>query len=226
VGDELVGIAQVGFGPEAEVCLCVAPPRRRRGVGRALVAAVAALAGGEGAAELILASDMASASAQAFVAALGARRSFAEHSLSLDRVAVPPAPPPLPGLQIRLAGPADTTAIAPVLAAAFNDPPAMVEAFVSRRIGDPANRFLLGELAGRPVATMRLLSEESWAYLATFGVLPELHGRGVGRRMLMKAIALLRSEVVTTHAPALGLYQSCGFRIGRTYSYDTLPVAA
>jgi ribosomal protein S18 acetylase RimI-like enzyme len=231
LGGELVGIAHVSFGADAEVCLCVAPRWRRRGAGRALLAEAVALAARQGAAETLIVSDLASASGLAFTRALGARRSFAEHRLELDASAVPPDPPPLPGLQIRHAGPADVAAAASVLVAAFGDPPAMVAAFVRRRIADPANRFLLGELDGRPVGTLRLLLEDGGAYLATFGVLPELHGRGVGRRILMHAIHLLRAEglgsirieVLTSNASALGLYQSCGFHLTNTYGYDTLP---
>jgi ribosomal protein S18 acetylase RimI-like enzyme len=231
-GDELVGIAHVGFGAEAEACLCVAPAWRRRGAGRALVAEVAALSTGQGAAELILVSDMESASGQAFVAALGARRSYAEHRLDYDFAAAPPAPAPLPGLHIRLAGPADAAIITAILVAAFGDAPAMVASFVARRIADPDHRFFLGELDGHPVGTLRLVVDDGWPYITTFGVLPELHGRGVGRRMLLHTVELLRAEghgririeVVTTNTRALGLYKSCGFRQGHTFTYDALPL--
>jgi ribosomal protein S18 acetylase RimI-like enzyme len=224
---ELVGVAQVDFGPEAEACLCVDPAWRRRGIGRSLVAAVTAHVAERGAGEAIFVSDTAAASGQAFADALGTSLIYAEHRLTLDLAAVPPAPPPLPGLHIRFAEPADADNLAIVLAAAFGDPLPMVQSFVSRRFTHPTNRFLIAEIDGRLVGTLRLVEDAGWLYVSTFGVLPELHGRGVGRRLLLHTIGQLiakgqqriRIEVETTNTSAQGLYESCGFRHDHTYAY-------
>ncbi len=231
---ELVGAASISYGyhgHEVEAILCVDPARRRLGVGRALVLAARDQAAARGADKLLFVVDTAGESGRAFAEALGAHTSFAEHRLDLDPAAVPPTPAPLPGFSIRPASPADASAIIPVLVAAFGDPPAMVERFVSERLVSRAHRFLLGELDGRPVGTLRLNGEDGWLYVTTFGVLPELHGRGVGRRLLLYAIAMLRGEgreairieVETTNAPAIGLYEACGFRRSHTFAYLMLP---
>jgi ribosomal protein S18 acetylase RimI-like enzyme len=203
-------------------------------VGRALVAASRAHAAARGAGEVLFVSDTTAESGRAFATALGAQLSFAEHRMDLDPAAVPAAPSPMPDLDIRPARADDAPGIVAVLVAAFGDPPAMVERFVAERIASRAHRFLLGELAGRPAGTLRLIAEDGWAYVSTFGVLPTLHGRGVGRRMLLHAIAQLlaegqravRIEVETTNAPAIRLYESCGFHQDRTYAYHTLPEPA
>jgi ribosomal protein S18 acetylase RimI-like enzyme len=228
-GDDLIGVAGISRGVASEICLCVAPARRRCGVGRALLAR--ALGIQPDASERILVLDNASAPGHAFAAALGARQLQAEHRLDLDLAALPPPPPPMTGLHIRPAEAGDAPALAGVIAAAFGDPLAVVGGFVARRIADPAHRFLIGTLAGRPVAAMRIVEEGGWIYLTTFGVVPELHGRGVGRRVLLHAIAELRAagqeririEVEVDNLPAVGLYESCGFRRSATYAFMALP---
>jgi ribosomal protein S18 acetylase RimI-like enzyme len=230
-GDDLVGVAQINFGPEAEACFSVDPTWRRRGIGRRLTAAVNAHVAGRGAGTAIFVSDMAAVSGRAFADALGAHLSYAEHRLTLDVAAVPPAPAPLPGLQIRLAEPADAEDLAVVLSAAFGDPLPMVQSFIARRFAHPTNRFILGELDGRLAGTLRLIEDAGWIYVTTFGVLPDLHGRGLGRRLLMHTVGELiakgqlriRIEVETSNAAALGLYESCGFRRDHTFGYYRMP---
>ncbi|MEI7646117.1 MAG: GNAT family N-acetyltransferase [Chloroflexales bacterium] len=230
-GSDLVGVAQINFGPEAEACLCVSPAWRRRGIGRRLAAAVRTHVASRVAGEPIFVSDAAAESGQAFATALGAQIIYAEHRLSLDLAAVPPAPAHRPGLRIRLAGLADADELAAVLAAAFGDPLAMVQSFVTRRLAHPTNRFILGELDGRLAGSLRLIEDAGWIYITTFGVRPDLHGRGVGRYLLMHTVGVLianrqcriRIEVETTNASAQGLYESCGFRRDRTYTYLRMP---
>nr|WP_255604404.1 GNAT family N-acetyltransferase [Oscillochloris sp. ZM17-4] len=234
IDGDLAGVAQVGHGPESEICLCVDPARRRRGAGRALVTAARGHVAARGAGDILLVSDTTAESGPAFAESLGAQLSFAEHRMDLDLAAVPAAPVPMPDLDIRPAHGGDAPAIAAVLVAAFGDPPAMVERFVAERIVSRSHRFLLGELVGRPAGTLRLIVDDGWTYVSTFGVLPALHGRGVGRRMLLHTIGLLladgqravRIEVDTTNASAIGLYESCGFRRGRTFAYHRLPELA
>jgi ribosomal protein S18 acetylase RimI-like enzyme len=226
-GDELIGVAQITIGPEAEACLCVDPAWRQRGVGRSLARAVGAHVADYGAGDVIFVADMAAESGRAFADHLGANLSYAEHRLTIDPTAIPPPPAPLPGLQIRFALPADADELARVLAAAFGDPLPMVQSFVARRFAHPTNRFILAEIDGQMAGTLRLIEESGWIYVTTFGVRPELHGRGVGRRLLLDTLSQLvakgqlriRIEVDTTNIFALGLYESCGFRRDHTFAY-------
>jgi len=103
----------------------------------------------------------------------------------------------------------------------------MVRRFVAERLANRSHRFLVGDLAGHPVATLRLIREDGWVYVTTFGVQPAFQGRGVGRRMLLHSIDMLRNagevagriEVETINATALGLYEDCGFRRSRSFAY-------
>lgn len=230
---QLAGTALISYSGDAEICVCVAPARRRRGVGRALALAARAAVAARGQGGAIFVVDTAAESGRGFAAALGARLDYAEHRLDLDMAAVPPDPPALPGLSLRAAEVADAPAIVDVLVAAFGDPHAMVERFVGERIADPDQRFLLADLDGRTVGTLRLVGDGGWIYVTTFGVRPELHGRGIGRRLLLHAIGQLRDagdtmiriEVDVSNAPALGLYEACGFRRMQTFAYMLLPDA-
>ncbi|MEI6778855.1 MAG: GNAT family N-acetyltransferase [Chloroflexales bacterium] len=229
-GDKLVGIAQIDFGPQAEACLCVSPAWRRRGIGRGLAMAVNAHVASRGAGDAVFVSDMAAESGRAFADALGVHLSLAEHRLSLDITAVPPPPAPMPDLYIRLADRADTNSLATVLSAAFGDPLPMMQSFVARRLTHPTNRFIVGLRDQRLVGTLRLVEDNGWIYITTFGVLPELHGRGVGRHLLLhalgqmtaKGMCRIRIDVETTNVSAHGLYKSCGFRHDRTFAYYRL----
>lgn len=223
----LTGVASFNYNLGAEICLCVDPSDRRAGVGWALAQAAYSLATDHAAHAPRFVCDLAAESGPAFAAAIGAQLSFAEHRMDLDLAAVPPAPAPMPGLHIRPARADDAPAISDILIAAFGDSPELARRFVAERLASRSQRFLLGDLAGRPVATLRLIREDGWVYVTTFGVLPAFQGRGVGRRMLLHTITMLRNageaavriEVETTNAPAIGLYQSCGFRRARSFAY-------
>lgn len=228
VAGQLVGLAQVRRFADAEVCLCVDLPWRRRGFGRALLEAAAAL--GQPSERTVLVADLAGAAGPAFAAAVGARPLFAEQRLSLDFARVPPAPPPLAGLTVRQAGPGDLAALVLPIAAAFGDPRALVERFVAQRLAQPGQRFLLAEIAGQPVGALRLSPDGGWVYINAFAVLPSRQGQGIGRRMLLRTIDLLRAEgeeririeVESDNPRARHLYAACGFVADATFQYYQL----
>ncbi|EFO80634.1 GCN5-related N-acetyltransferase [Oscillochloris trichoides DG-6] len=227
---ELVGVATISLGREAEICLCVDPRHRRQGIGRALAVASAMRANAEGCPEPLFVVDLAAESGRVFVARLGAQLGFAEHRMDLDLTRVPAPLAPLAGLHIRPANFDDAPTISTILTTAFGDPPELVGHFVTERLASRFHRFLLAELDGQPVATLRLIHEDGWAYITTFGVHPNYQGRGIGRQMLCSVINLLRNEgqgsirieVETHNSAALTLYESCGFIRRRTFAYYRL----
>ncbi|WP_129628775.1 GNAT family N-acetyltransferase [Candidatus Oscillochloris fontis] len=227
---ELVGLATISLGREAEICLCVDPRRRRRGIGRALAVASAMRAIAEGCSEPVFVVDLAADSGCIFVVQLGARFSLAEHRMDLDLSLIPPAPTPIHGLCIRPVRFDDAPAMSQILTLAFDDPPELVGHFVTERLASRFHRFLLAEFDGQPVGTLRLIQEDGWVYITTFGVTPQYQGRGIGRQMLLSVITMLRHEgqrairieVETHNSAALSLYESCGFRRRRTFAYYCL----
>lgn len=228
VAGQLVGLAQVRRFADAEICLCVDPLWRRRGFGRALLEAAAAL--GQPSERTILVADLAGATGPAFAAAVGARPLFAEHRLSLDFARVPAPPPPIAGLTLRQATPADLQALVLPIAAAFGDPRALVERFIEQRMAQPGQRFLLAEIHGQSVGALRLSPDDRWIYLNAFAVLPSRQGQGIGRRILLQTIDLLRAEgeqririeVESDNPRARHLYEACGFVADATFQYYRL----
>jgi ribosomal protein S18 acetylase RimI-like enzyme len=221
----LAGVATLQIGEPIEACLLVHPDRRRQGIGRALLEAAKAECRrrGEG---LLLTVEERSESGRRFAEAVGARYRSSEYTLELAEL---PEERDWPErVELREAGLADAAEFVRVGAAAF----AELETFdretrVRRGMRAGRHRYYLGELDGRPMATIRVSLGLGPVYVTSFGVLPELQGRGYGRQILTRVVRALAAEghrpiriEVATHNPgALGLYRSCGFRELASYAY-------
>src|SRR5690349_10759775 len=114
----LVGYAALDGGPpEAELCGMVAPAHRRKGIGRALLAAVTDACRRASVYRLLLICEDASTSGQGFVRAIDATHSFSELHMEMD--APPAAEQPRKDVLVREAKPADYDPLAEVLVSAF-----------------------------------------------------------------------------------------------------------
>lgn len=224
-GGRLVGVAYLPADPP-EAGLAVHPACRRRGIGRALLAAVADEARRRGMAGLLLVANTGSANGEAFLRAVGAVYETSEYRLELT--GEPPAPDrPHPGLSLRPATPADAGTVVRIRAAAFGDDFGETLAAVERRMTEPNRRYRLGLLDGEPVGVLCLGAWGNEADVTAFGVLPAYQGRGYGRQLLLEAVAQLRREgwariaieVETDNARALGLYEACGFAVAARFAY-------
>jgi ribosomal protein S18 acetylase RimI-like enzyme len=228
----LVGFAWLPPEPEPEACLMVQPAHRRRGIGRALLAAVRTEVRRRGLAGFMVVCDAASRSGTAFVAAVGGRYRSAEYRLELDPAAVDRSRPRHAALRLSPAGAADVEVLVRLLAAAFGAPEESAREQTERMRQDPTRRHYLAVIGAEPVGLLRIGVYKDYADITAFGVLPEHRGRGHGRQMLLDAVDLLLGEghqriiieVATDNVGALGLYQSCGFKVATTYGfYDLAP---
>lgn len=89
-----------------------------------------------------------------------------------------------------------------------------------------SDKRLIIEAEGRIAGKMRVseLNEEAWIY--GFAIFPELRGKGIGRRALAQVVKMEQQkdlpiflEVEAKNAHALGLYESCGFKIYHSQDY-------
>ena len=222
---------------EKEVVAMVHPDFRRKGIFSALLAAAREECRRRAISNLLLICEQSSVSGQACAKAIGARLSFSEHEMVLEnfqeRYTFDER------LSVREAGRADIGAIATVLAASFDDPEPLVTANLLKRFSrvEPPRTYLAtfgeGELScNEPVGTLRLDEVDDVIGIYGFGVIPDYRGRGYGRQMLEETIRAIRKtsqkpimlDVETDNAPAIGLYESCGFRIKTTYNYFNVAV--
>lgn len=227
VAGRLVGLAELVGYREIEGTILVAPDQRRAGLGRALATAAARDLAARGISSWLLVCDEAFPGGIAFAQVLGGVRAYFEHRLTLDPALVPAAIGRGSPLTLRQAGASDAAVIARITAAAFGDPPDDVESWLGADLARPDRRWFLGLVAGEPIGNLRVIAVDGGRDITAFGVLPARQGRGYGRALLSRTLALLRDEsaapinieVETDNAAALGLYRSCGFAPQHTYGY-------
>lgn len=221
----LAGFCTLDSGRDMELCGAVHPDHRRRGVGRALLAAALAESSRRGRKRALVICEDASLAGVALLSAAGAARAFAEHRMEL--AARCPAPVSARGLTVRRAAPADAADVARVIARTMDDDEIDVLGGIEVAMSDPAQRVYMAHAEGLAVAALRVVFGSGRAYIYGFGVLPGHRRRGIGRWFLAEVIAALQSEgndrialeVETENVAAVSLYRSMGFAEITTYGY-------
>lgn len=233
-GERLTGYCSLdsGGGGEVELCGMVHPEQRRRGIGRALLAAAIAECRRRGADKALVICEDASQAGRRFVAAAGGQRTFSEYHMRLGRTGEQRRPPD-EQLDIRQAGPADLDDLVYATARAWGDREEDIRPWIGERLGEGNPRFFLARRDGAPIGSMRIHEYGGSAGIYGFVMLPEARGRGYGRQFLTAVLAQLRGEphqritleVETENAPAVGLYRSLGFEEATTYGYYELALS-
>jgi ribosomal protein S18 acetylase RimI-like enzyme len=229
-GDRLIAFAAMPDDPIPEPSLMVHPDFRRGGNGRALVEAIRAETARRGAGHSLIAADLASASATAFLDALALPQRRTEFRLELNSSAIDRSRPRIAGLALRLATAIDRQTLIEILASAFAAPHEDVTRNVDLGLSQPSRDFYLAELHGDAIGAVRLGTWDGNGDITAFGVLPRRQGQGYGRQILIDSIDHLLAmdlpriliEVSVDNRGALGLYESCGFQIQREYGYFQL----
>ena len=230
----LTGYCALDIGSGVELCGMVHPAYRRRGIGRALLAAATGELRRRGVGKLLLICERDSRSGQAFVAETTAQYRFGESRMRLDLTTFKSASPPDTRLSVREAGREDSEALTRTLSAAFDDPWDAVRARVERDLRDRDGWFNLARLDGKPIGVLRVVDAGPTANIYAFGLLPAYRGRGLGRRFLDATLDSLRAggyasvglEVELENANAMALYRACGFVETTTYEYYALQLAS
>jgi ribosomal protein S18 acetylase RimI-like enzyme len=230
----LIGFAAVPDDSIPEASLMVHPDHRRRGIGSRLIVEIRTELARRGLPSCLLVADQGSPSGRDFLAALGIPHDFSEYRLELDPEAIDRSRSRHDTLILRQATPADAETLIRVLAAAFDEPDDHARGNVTGTYAETDRHFYLAELDGVPIGAIRVGEWGGNGDLTAFGVIPEQQGKGYGRQILLDAVDLLIPrtlpriliEVAVENRNALGLYESCGFRIAQEYGYYTLTSAS
>ncbi|HKP54781.1 MAG TPA: GNAT family N-acetyltransferase [Chloroflexia bacterium] len=225
-GGALVGFCSLDY---KELCGMVHPEHRRRGIGRALLAAAIDEYRRRSVTNFLIIREEASQSGKGFVAAtMSAEYDFSEHHMELE---------PEAGwgesvkqddrLDSFRAAPGDVDTLAHLTALALDRPEEETRRHLLEDIKDPTQSFYIARLEGMPIATLKAFALGEKIGIYAFGVLLEYRGRGLGKQFFTQTIKRLMSEgwtrfaleVETTNTNAIGLYRSCGFKVTTTYGY-------
>lgn len=214
---------------EREATGMVHPDYRRKGIFSALLTAAKEECQQQGMQKLILVCEHLSQSGQAFVDAIGAQHEYSEHEMVLGtfrerRIFHD-------GLHMRQANMSDLETIVAILATDSGNVES-VRQWIRKCLEEPAWRFYLATLDGKPLGCLRLEDMGDQVGIYAFEVRLGYRGLGYGRQMLEEAIRTIRAgsqkpimlDVETGNINAIGLYQSCGFEIKTTYDYYGLKI--
>ena len=224
---ELLGLAALQA-PDAalEALLLVHPAHRGRGIGRALLAALRAEGRARAIPGVLLTCDEAVPAGPAFSRAAGAVYRSSEYRMVWSG---PEAGAPGPGEDGSLER--VTAATLPefirVQVAAFGHDEGRAREGFARSLARPGVALYLARLDGEAAGGVRTAVQDGEGWITALGVTPACRGRGLGRRLLLGAVAALRAagawpillEVATDNPAALGLYHACGFRQISAYAY-------
>jgi len=226
-GNDLIGLATAPPGREIEATIAVVPAARRQGIGRQLLMSIQNELRVRSIPTALLVADLKVPAARHFLAAVGAEWEEAEYRLSLRAADPRTVPPHIPGLALRAATPADAPALNRIQMQAFARPAEVAGAHIAAGLAETHRHFVLAEIAGDAVGMVRCGTWAGVGDITSLGVLPAWRGRGIGRALLLDAIATLFAsglervdlEVETGNTTALRLYESIGFRITAEYGY-------
>jgi ribosomal protein S18 acetylase RimI-like enzyme len=231
--------ALVGFctlsgdsGPELELCGMVHPVYRRRGIGRALLAAALESARRRLAVlRLLVICEDASAAGRAFVAAASGKHSFSENRMETTTRPTQTTPK---RLDVLAAGPEDAPNLARIISVSFGQSDDHMAEEIARDITQAGERYYLARLGDAPVGAFKIFVDRPKAYIYAFGVLPEYRRQGYGREILEDIIPRLFDEgwtavgleVDADNAPAQALYRTVGFHDVTVYGYYDLKITS
>lgn len=252
-GPQLIGYLGIcafgGPGSALEITGMVHPAFRRQGVFTLLYALAAAESGRRGAREALLLCDRDSAAGQKFLQKVEAEYAHSEFEMYLRDEFPEIRPEQLRGVSLRKATNADAREVARQNAIYFGegdtaDEPGEAggDSAVSAAPNAPADAFAIlpedeekrgmtiyiAEQNGETVGKVHLeTSAADTGGIYGLGVLPERRGKGLGRAILLCAVAKLREagireimlQVEAKNATALTLYESCGFQRNSTMDY-------
>lgn len=207
--------------PTIELAGMVDPAARRRGIGTALLDAGLGVCQEREHSSVLLVVPRTSVAGRALAQRRGGTLDHSEHALTL--LGEPAEVPADPRVTIRAGTAADQPAVRELLRLGFGKEPS--------ESADHDPNTLVVEWDGRPIGTLRRISQGDGVGVYGFTIHPEHQGHGIGRDVLHRVCREARAggatavhlEVATDNDRALSLYTSLGFRPVITEDYYALP---
>ncbi|QPC48120.1 GNAT family N-acetyltransferase [Mangrovibacillus cuniculi] len=220
---ELIGyLALYPFGNKVEVCGMVHPSHRRKGLFSALFQQAKQVIEEQGFTSILLNTPAASKAGMEWTIAVGGKLKMSEHQMKWDRVTKTDLAPVI----LRKSTLDDYKWEADLDVLCFGMTREDAESFTNRKHAENLENFFIIEDEKQAVGKVRVQELDGEAWIYGFAVHPNFQGKGIGRRTLSQLINIysqkdldicLDVEVENLHA--LGLYESCGFRVTQGQDY-------
>jgi ribosomal protein S18 acetylase RimI-like enzyme len=222
---------------EVEISGMVHPEHRRKGIFSELVREVKQECVSRGIPKMIFICQHDSISGKTTLESIGAAYSFSEHWMQLEEPAnVVSDGKNVPAIVVRLAESRDMDTIVQLDVAGFVMSEADAREYVANNKVSPTNQTFIAELQQEdgsllPIGKINVRRDAGIAFIYGFSVMTEYRGRGFGRFILSETVAVIKAhddkasialEVAVDNERALGLYESCGFRVSNANDYFDL----
>lgn len=211
---------------EIEISGMVHPDHRRKGIFTALYAAAKEEIARRGEPNLIWIVSEGSQSGKAWALSTGASYKNSEYKMEREKDA--PLPEATDKLLIREATLQDAPELGRMTHVCFGLPLDEMVKSVERKFGKEEYTLLVAEVDGVRIGRMNVDHPEAGVvWIFGFCVLPEYQGKGYGREFLARTIRDYAAkgyqefalEVAVENKGALGLYESCGYRVTSGIDY-------
>jgi ribosomal protein S18 acetylase RimI-like enzyme len=222
---------------EVEISGMVHPEHRRKGIFSEMVREVKQECIRRGIPKMIFICQHGSISGKSALESIGAAYSFSEHWMQLEEPSyVVSDGKNVPNIVLRLADSRDNDAIVHLNMAGFDMTEADAREYLKKNKVTPTNQTFIAELQQEvgsllPVGKINVRHNVGEAFIYGFSVMTDYRGRGYGRFILSETVAIIKThddtasialEVAVDNERALGLYESCGFRVSNANDYYDL----
>lgn len=219
---------------EAELSGMVHPGFRRQGIFTRMLRTALHELQGRGPKDVIYICPRNSASGQAFLRQHGVPYSFSEYVMERNETGHPSAKiSSAVQPELRLAGADDAKLLAELIRVGFDMTEHEADSLAASALSRNELTYIAEAGDGRALGKISVLAEGGTGFIYGFCVWPEERGRGVDRAILARTIGLMererglanfRLEVAAKNERAIGLYESCGFRVISVIDYYKEPV--
>jgi ribosomal protein S18 acetylase RimI-like enzyme len=232
--DVLIGVLSA-FAPstnQIEFCGYTLPKARRKGCFSTLLDVAAEEARNYGYEQLLLITEQASESGQAFVRHLGATYSNTEFQLRWQPLTPGRTPVSTQFVQLIIATMADLEPLSELSRTIFGGTLDEARKLLETTITTPHLTQYIASVDDKPIGMVAINFVQNDAWIIGLGVCPEYQGRGIGKTILFQILEILQEskaetimiEVDSSNEAALHLYQKSGFTVQMGQDYFRLPI--